>query len=54
MIALSTLSFGIFAARALSKAKRRRELDAGSPPPIFAATVNSLAILVKILPFLLS
>ena len=49
-IARCTLSFGIFASQAFSIAKRKRGLDAGSPPPCFAATVISLISLVKILP----
>src|SRR5882672_7677216 len=53
-MALLILSPGMFAAFADSMAARRRGLPPGSPPPIRAAIVISLMILVKILPRLAS
>src|SRR6266481_4359962 len=48
------LSLGMLEARAVVTAVRRRGLALMSPPPIRAATVISLIILVKILPRLAS
>src|SRR5690348_4174106 len=48
------LSAGMFSAFAARMAVRRRGLASGSPPPMRAATVISLIILVKILPRLAS
>src|SRR5437016_13062976 len=48
------LSLGMLAAFAVVTAVRRRGLALTSPPPIRAATVISLIILVKILPRLAS
>src|SRR5258708_34674502 len=48
------LSAGMFAALASAMTVRRRGFMSGSPPPLRAATVNSLMIRVKILPRLAS
>src|SRR5258708_27942117 len=48
------LSAGMFAALASAMRVRRRGFMSGSPPPLRAATVNSLMIRVKILPRLAS
>ena len=53
-MALCTLSFAMFASRALSIASLRRGLVPASPPPSFAATVISLIRRVNTLPFLAS
>src|SRR2546426_1882469 len=53
-MALLILSPGMFAALAASMAARRRGFPPGSAPPIRAAIVISLMILVKILPRLAS
>src|SRR5512137_2473462 len=53
-MARSMLSLGMFSALAARIACRRREFPSGSPPPSLAARLISLAILVKILPFLAS
>src|SRR6266498_4843484 len=53
-MARSTLSFGMFAARLLSRARRSRGFIPGSPPPILAAMVISLLSFAKILPRLAS
>jgi len=50
-MALSMLSFGIFAALALSIATRSRKFVSGFGPPSRAAMTNSLVNLVKICPF---
>src|SRR5262245_51547490 len=47
-MARATLSLGILAPRALRRARRRRGLRSGSPPPILAAMAISLLILAKI------
>src|SRR5687767_12661080 len=44
------LSTGMFSARALCTARRRRKLVSGSPPPSFAATMISRVSLVKSCP----
>src|SRR5512142_1178816 len=49
-MAFSILSLGRLMALPLSIASRRRGLKLGSPPPILAATVISLAILEKAAP----
>ena len=52
---LSITSFGTFAARALSSAKRSFVLDLGSePPPILIALMISFAQREKTFPFLAS
>src|SRR6185369_10050619 len=53
-MARSMLSLGMLEARAVVTAVRRRGLAFTSPPPIRAATVISLIILVKIFPRLAS
>lgn len=53
-MARCTLSLGILFSAAFSKARRRRGLAPGSPPPMRAATVISLIKRVKILPRLAS
>src|SRR5258708_4539405 len=53
-IARLMLSAGMFAAFASAITVRRRGFMSGSPPPLRAATVNSLMIRVKILPRLAS
>lgn len=50
LMAFSILSLGMLTALPLSTAMRRRGLNAGSPPPILAATVISLAILENAAP----
>src|SRR6478752_6477234 len=47
-------SAGMFAAFASAMTERRRGFMSGSPPPLRAATVNSLMMRVKILPRLAS
>src|SRR5688572_23760725 len=47
-MARSMFSLGMFAARAVSMARRRRGFPAGSPPPALAATVISRMILVQL------
>src|SRR5687768_17008511 len=53
-MARAMVSFGMFPALASETALRRRALASGSPPPVRAATVNSLINLVKSLPRLAS
>src|SRR5215216_789799 len=53
-MARSMLSFGIFSARALSTARRRRKLESGSLPPSRAAITSSRAKRVKTAPRLAS
>src|SRR5574341_1111038 len=50
LIARRMLSLGMLTARAAMMAARRRELPAGSPPPVRAAVMSSRVILVKALP----
>ena len=54
LIALSILSFGIRADFAVPMAVRSRGFALGSPPPIFAAMMISLAILLNSFPRLAS
>src|SRR3954468_2505204 len=51
-MARSMVSFGMFSARALSTAVRKRGLPLGSPPPERAETVSSLMSLVQTFDFL--
>src|SRR5262249_31584164 len=53
-MARSIVSFGMLPALASEIAFRKRALASGSPPPVRAATVNSLMNLVKSLPRLAS
>src|SRR5215207_8243170 len=54
LMARSMLSPGMFTARALRMAERRRALVSGLAPPCLAARVSSLASLLKTLPFFAS
>ena len=51
-MARSMVSFGMFSARALSTAVRKRGLPLMSPPPKRAETVSSLMSLVQTFDFL--
>src|SRR3990172_6220853 len=53
-MARSMLSLGMFSARALSTARRKRKFESASPPPSRAATAISRASRVKIAPRLAS
>src|SRR5688572_27908701 len=50
----STLSFGMFAARAFRRARRRRGLFLGSGPPNFTALMISFVTREKTLPLMAS
>jgi hypothetical protein len=49
LIALSTLSFGMFAARAFWMTRRREGFESGLGPPFFTAMVISLPMRANIL-----